>query len=191
MLSNHLEDSKTNLFDYFNEHYATLHSLTPPSPPPTAIQSIPMDGSPQKSFTAWYHRKEKYSKNALKEYFKLPVEDFDICNPIQWWVGQQSQFPCLFQLAHDILCIPSSYLSNFNSHDSDLNCLSQVQRLLLNRFSRVGGTPSLSNVPDSKLTRFVPSCLLKSTYILSGPRLPVFVRAHLMFGRSRDVGPPS
>ena len=46
MLLNHLEDSKTNLFDYFNEHYATLHSPTLPSPPPTAIQSIPMDESP-------------------------------------------------------------------------------------------------------------------------------------------------
>ena len=87
MLSNHLEDSKTNLFDYFNEHYATLHSPTLPLPLPTAIQSIPMDGSPQKSFMARYCQKEKYSKNELKEYFKLPAEDFNTCDPIQWWVG--------------------------------------------------------------------------------------------------------
>jgi hypothetical protein len=86
-LSNHLDESKMNLFSYFKENYATPHSATLSSPPPTVVQALPMDGSPQKSFTAWYRRKEKYSTNELEEYFKLPVEDFDTCNPIQWWVG--------------------------------------------------------------------------------------------------------
>ena len=105
-LSNHLDESKMNLFSYFEENYATPHSATPSSPPPTVVQALPMDGSPQKSFTARYHRKEKYSTNELEEYFKLPAEDFDTCNPIQWWVGRRSQFPRLFRLACDILCIP-------------------------------------------------------------------------------------
>jgi hypothetical protein len=103
-LSSHLEDSKTNLFKYFDENYAMLLSLTPP-PPSTPVQ-VPIDGSPQKSFTARYRRKEKYSTNELEEYFKLPAEDFDNCDPIRWWVGRRSQFPRLFQLARDILCIP-------------------------------------------------------------------------------------
>jgi len=103
-LSDHLEDSKTNLFKYFNDNYATLHSLTPSSPPPSTAPAL--DGSPQKSFTAWYCRKSKHSTNELEEYFKLPAEDFYACDPIQWWVGRRHQFPRLFQLARDVLCIP-------------------------------------------------------------------------------------
>jgi len=89
ILSNHLEDSKTSLFEYFNNNYATIatHSPTPSTPPSTPVQALPADGSPQKSFTAWYRQKEKYSTNELEEYFKLPAEDFETCNPIQWWVG--------------------------------------------------------------------------------------------------------
>jgi hypothetical protein len=105
-LFDHLEESKANLFQYFDENYATRRSRTPSSPPPTPVQAPLADGSPQKSFTARYHRKEKFSTNELEEYFKLPAEDFDTCNPIQWWVGRRSQFPRLFQLARDILCIP-------------------------------------------------------------------------------------
>jgi hypothetical protein len=63
------------------------NSVTPSLPPSTVVQALPMDGLPQKSFTAQYRQKEKYSTNELEEYFKLPVEDFDTCNPIQWWVG--------------------------------------------------------------------------------------------------------
>ena len=79
MLSNHLKDSKTQLFSYFNEHYPTL---TPPLPTLAPVQALPMDGLPQKSFTTRYHRKVKYSTNELEEYFKLPTEDFNTCNPI-------------------------------------------------------------------------------------------------------------
>jgi hypothetical protein len=102
-LSNHLEDSKSQLSSYFNEHYAIP---TPSSPPSTPVQAPPVDSSPQKSFTARYRRKMRYPTNELEEYFKLPAEDFHACNPIQWWVSRQSQLPHLFQLARDILCIP-------------------------------------------------------------------------------------
>ena len=122
ILSDHLEDSKTNLFKYFDKHYA-MHTPTPSTPPSTPVQAQPVNGSPQKSFTARYRRKEKYSTNELEEYFKLPAEDFDSCNPIQWWVGRRGQFPHLFQLARDILCIPGEYFGKFNSYDSNLNCL--------------------------------------------------------------------
>ena len=44
--------------------------------------------------------------NELEEYFKLLPEDFEKCDPIKWWVGRRAQFPNLFRLAHDILCIP-------------------------------------------------------------------------------------
>src|SRR5882757_9137025 len=102
-LSDHVKRSRASLIDYFDENYA---SATPSLPPSTPVQAPPMDGSPQKSFTARYRQKEKYSTNELEEYFKLPAEDFDNCNPIQWWVGRRSQFPRLFRLACDVLCIP-------------------------------------------------------------------------------------
>lgn len=121
-LSNHLEESRTNLFTYFDENY-TLHNPTPSLPPSTPVQAPPIDGSPQKSFTARYRRKMNYSTNELEEYFKLPAEDFQSCNPIQWWVGRRSQFPCLFQLVRDILCIPG-LLNPVDHCELDLNYLS-------------------------------------------------------------------
>ena len=107
ILADHLEQSKSNLFAYFNEHYANNMISTPSSVPSPSAQTLPaIVGSPQKSFTAQYHRKEKTSINELEEYFKLPAEDFDTCNPVQWCMGRRAQFPRLFCLAHDILCIP-------------------------------------------------------------------------------------
>ena len=104
MLFDHLNDLKTQLFSYFNEHYPTL---TPLSLPFTPVQASSLDGLLQKSFIAWYHQKMKYSANELEEYFKLFAKDFHSCNPIQWWVSCQSQFLHLFQMVHDSLCIPS------------------------------------------------------------------------------------
>jgi hypothetical protein len=106
-LLDHLEESKTSLSIYFAENYAALCPPTPSSSQDlTPVQALPVDGSPQKSFTARYRRRENHSTDELEEYLKLPAEDFDTCNPIQWWVGRRSQFPRLFQLARDILCIP-------------------------------------------------------------------------------------
>ena len=109
MLSEHLEKSKSDLFNYFHENYAHAAistQTTPPSVPPPSVQTPPTVGSPQKSFTARYRRKEKVSINELEEFFKLPAEDFDVCNPIHWWMGRRAQFPNLFRLARDILSIP-------------------------------------------------------------------------------------
>lgn len=115
MLSNHLERSKSSLFDYFNENYANI-ILIPSSSPSMSVRSAPMAaGSPQKSFTARYRRKEKTSINELEEYFKLPAEDFDACNPIHWWFGRRAQFPNLFCMARDILCIPGELSVSYRS----------------------------------------------------------------------------
>jgi hypothetical protein len=87
MLSEHLEESKSNLFIYFHNNYAHAAISTPPSMASPSAQTSPIMGSPQKSFTAQYHRKEKALINELEEYFKLPTEDFDTCDPVQWWMG--------------------------------------------------------------------------------------------------------
>jgi hypothetical protein len=88
MLSDHLEQSKANLFNYFDEHYTNANTPMSPAPSTPVPTTPPLEGLPQKSFTARYHRKEKSSHNELEEYFKLPAKDFNTCNPIHWWVGQ-------------------------------------------------------------------------------------------------------
>ena len=50
-LSDHLEDLKADLFNYFEENYSTLLSPMPSSCPSMHVQA-PFNGSPQKSFTA-------------------------------------------------------------------------------------------------------------------------------------------
>jgi len=113
MLSDYLEESKESLVDYFNANYMNTGVLAPSTPPSRlpsiSVQSAPTGGSPEKSFTARYRRKEKSYVNELEEYFKLPPEDFDTCNPIHWWKGRQAQFPNLACLARDILGIPGKF----------------------------------------------------------------------------------
>ena len=42
--------------------------------------------SPQKvNFTSRYQKKDYVVVNELDEYFKLPREDFDTCEPLNWW----------------------------------------------------------------------------------------------------------
>ena len=113
-LAEHLESSKSTLFDYFHKYY--MNKATPDSSPSSTMapplvlspsQSMSSTlGSLKKSFTARYHWKDKPAVNELEEYFKLPLEDFDACDPIWWWISQWAQFPNLYCLACDILCIP-------------------------------------------------------------------------------------
>ena len=93
-LAEHLENSKSALFKYFHKNYVTkvtsssgdttpfstsssshVASLASLSPPSTF-------GSIKKSFTARYCRKDKPAVNEREEYFKRPLEDFDMCDPI-------------------------------------------------------------------------------------------------------------
>ena len=108
VLCDYLEESKTNLIVYYKENYAAEEALTPTPITPSSSQQR-LSGSPQKSFTSCYRNKSKASVNELEEYLKLPIEDFETCNPIQWWMGCWAQFPKLFKLACDILCIPGAY----------------------------------------------------------------------------------
>ena len=168
-LSAHLEESKSNLFDYFNANYANTIPA-PSSLASTSVQPAPMAlavGSPQKAFTARYRRKEKTSTNELEEYFKLPAEDFDTCNPIHWWIGRRAQFPNLFCMARDILCIPGALSVSCRSL---FQTYIQVPLSLLKGSSQVVATQSPSGVPVSMLTLFGFLCLLRSGCTLPGPK---------------------
>ncbi|KIM78646.1 hypothetical protein PILCRDRAFT_55234, partial [Piloderma croceum F 1598] len=40
--------------------------------------------------------------NELEEFWKLPQEDFENCDPVQWWAGRRAQFPSLSRQCNPI-----------------------------------------------------------------------------------------
>jgi hAT family C-terminal dimerisation region len=97
-MQRHVEHAKDQLHQFYLDNYAKM-----PTPPP-AIQPVVTEtsGSPQKvNFTARYKKRPSTLKDELEEFYKLPQEDFDTCDPIQWWSGRHSQFPNLSCLARD------------------------------------------------------------------------------------------
>jgi len=112
-LAEYLEFSKKELHAYYEFYYANRHLM--PSLAINHTSQMLVSGtpampsiSPQKNFTSCFHRKAKVAVDELEEYFRLPAEDFETCNPVHWWMGQQAQFPNLFWLARDLLCIPGT-----------------------------------------------------------------------------------
>lgn len=115
MLQHHLETSKEELRQHYQDNYektASPPTVSPMSPSPSAqVRSSASLGSPQKvNFLARYKRQPQAFKDELVEFWKLPTEDFEICDPIQWWAGRRSQFPNLSRLARDILAIPGEFV---------------------------------------------------------------------------------
>jgi hypothetical protein len=108
-LTEYLESAKLSLHTYFLNNYAGKHVA--PSHSSFAHSSATtmwshLDGSPQKvNLTVQYWKAPQALVDELEEYFKLPHEDFETCDPIKWWLGCCSQFPNLFVLAHDLLAI--------------------------------------------------------------------------------------
>jgi hAT family C-terminal dimerisation region len=73
-----------------------------------------VNGSPQKvDFTSCYQNLPQAFTDKVQEYFKLPCENFDTCDPLQWWAGRRSQFPNLSRFARDILSIPGEFTTDF------------------------------------------------------------------------------
>jgi hypothetical protein len=102
-LDDYLESSKAVLHSYWSKNYKVMQPVSDPAvPSPTA----PIGSLPKFSFTARYHKTRTTTADELEEYFKLPPEDFELCDPIKWWVGRRAQFPSLSRLALDILSIP-------------------------------------------------------------------------------------
>jgi len=75
-----------------------------------------VNGSPQKvDFTSRYRNLPQAFTDEVQEYFKLPRENFDTCDPLQWWAGRRSQFPNLSRFARDILSIPGKFTTDLFS----------------------------------------------------------------------------
>ena len=101
-----LEGAKLKLHDHYSIHYANASLVTELTPSHTAESDAMEESSLRISFTAHYKKKDQVLHDKLEEYFKLPPEEFDGCDPLKWWLGQGAQFPKLFHLACDILTIP-------------------------------------------------------------------------------------
>ena len=89
MLSEYLESSKQNLYEYYEMHYAGKHSMHSQGTnlvtmPAISHNTLASPCSPQKDFTLCLQQKEKVAINELDEFFKLPQEHFGACNPIHW-----------------------------------------------------------------------------------------------------------
>ena len=107
-LLEHLESSKLRLHTYFLQNYAGAHSANSGSQDHELSQTSDTGkrASVKVSFTSRYQKKDRLVVNELEEYFKLAREDFDTCNPLEWWRGRRSQYPNLYRLVCDIFSIP-------------------------------------------------------------------------------------
>ena len=99
----HLEATKTHLHDHFHAKY----NQTPSVPIDSIALTSTTNASPLKvDFTSHYQNLPQAFMDEVQEYFKLPHENFDTCDPLRWWAGCCSQFPNLSWFARDVLLIP-------------------------------------------------------------------------------------
>ena len=111
----YLETAKTKLHEHYASEYATKVLTPRPSGTPTAphagsSSAVPTTSSPRKlKIGDRYRRRPVTVVDELDDYFKMPAEDFDTCDPIEWWRGHRSRFPRLYRLACNVLCIPGTY----------------------------------------------------------------------------------
>ena len=106
-LLSYLDSSKTTLHAHYIQHYSGRASSLSRSTNPT--QSTSDESPSQVNFTSRYKKKDATLRDELDEYFKLPREDFDSCEPLKWWVERHAQFPNLYCLARDVLSIPGMF----------------------------------------------------------------------------------
>lgn len=119
-LSAYLESAKNSLQDHYKTNYANRNTTTA-APTPSESSSSSSKPTTSVDFVARY-KKERVSIDELEEYFKLPRENFNSCDPIEWWISRRAQFPNLYRLACDVLSIPGEFL-HLLFFICNLNCL--------------------------------------------------------------------
>ena len=97
-----LEKSKLLLHKFYNKHYAA----SPVSP--KDISNVYTKTSQTSDFTVYYKMISPDAIDELEEYFKVKCKDFKKCNLFRWWRSQHEDWPNLYCLACNILCIPGS-----------------------------------------------------------------------------------
>lgn len=108
-LKDDIDSAKSQLEErYKSQYHREPRPLPTTSSRPSTSQQT--NTSPQKvNFTARYQQRTPATHNELEEYFKLPQEDFEACNPLTWWAGRRGQFPNLSRFARDLLGIPGVF----------------------------------------------------------------------------------
>jgi hypothetical protein len=100
-----LDRSKDDLQTHFDNLYASKTSHD------SDDADQPTPGSPQKfDFTSHYSRGSASTENELEEYFRLTTvpEPWSV-DPLRWWYSRRKQFPNLYLLVRNILCIPGTH----------------------------------------------------------------------------------
>jgi hAT family protein len=105
--------SKDRLQEYYEDNYATF---------PMHYEDISDDSHimvfHMSDFMSHYSSINPKVVDKLDEYFKIKHKDFKKCDPLRWWRSQQEDWPNLYHLACDVLCIPGLWFFN-----SDLSLL--------------------------------------------------------------------
>ena len=92
-LSVYLDTLKLDLQDYFNTYYASSPTTQPTHVVPLVVPitdtsssgSHHVHGSPQKNFVLHFQCCQCVVIDELEQFWALPQDDFDTCNPIHWW----------------------------------------------------------------------------------------------------------
>ena len=121
------EASRLALHSHFNAKYSlqTSSGLTHLSATPSSSMllvtsgSISNSGSLTKNYTVRFQQK-RTAIDELSEFWNLPQEDFQSCDPVHLWYGHCAQFPKLYHLARNILSMPGIYSAYLRCHHHDL-----------------------------------------------------------------------
>ena len=95
-----LERSKELLEEFYDNNYAMSPVHSENFDDSHLIDPHMLD------FTSHYSSIDAEVVNELEEYFKTKRKDFKKCNPLRWRRSQHKDWPNLYCLACDILCIP-------------------------------------------------------------------------------------
>ena len=106
-----IDFAKEKLETCYQSHYhCALQSLPTTSQPQLSVTTSQLTTSPQKvNFTSRFKQRTLATWNELKDYFILPQEDFETCDPLKWWAGHVAQFPNLSRFARDLFGAPGMF----------------------------------------------------------------------------------
>lgn len=108
-LQDHVKTGLKTLRQYYAKHYAPDPSARRTTVP-SHVTAAKSSASPRRNFLAHYGP-AGIPENELEAYLRLSREDFETCDPVQWWASRKGQFPNLSRLARDILSIPGMSLA--------------------------------------------------------------------------------
>ena len=116
MLLTDLNNAWHQLKMFYNKNYVNRTCRTPIQSSQSSSSFSSASGSlphsPKKvNLTSHYQKEDWVVINELDEFYKLPQEDFDLCKPLEWWLGRRSQFPNLYRLACDLFSIPGMFIN--------------------------------------------------------------------------------